>query len=346
MLTIYSDDHQLHHSMSELSDGQLGPSVECPKRADNVLESMRQASLGEIIGPDIFGLDPVLRVHDARFVEFLQEAWDLWSAEGHDFDAVPISSAVRGMRQIEPDTIDGKLSYFSFDADSAITSGTWRATSSAVNVALTGAARLQAGERCVFSLCRPPGHHASFDFFGGYCYLNNAAIAAQHLRDQGARKVAILDVDYHHGNGTQSIFYKRDDVLFVSIHGDPAQEYPFFLGRSDETGEGAGKGFNANYPLRWQSTAKAWFDALGKGCALIADYAPDFVIISLGLDTYIEDPISQFRLTTNDYLQLGSRIAKLGVPMLFVLEGGYAVDAIGTNAANVLTAAVKGMQNE
>ena len=199
MLTIYSADHQLHHSMSEMSEGQLGPSFECPQRADNVLESMRQAALGDIIGPDEFGLDPMLRVHDVRFIAFLQEAWDLWVADGHDCDALPINSAVRGMRQIEPESIDGKLSYFSFDADSAITSGTWRAASSAANVALTGAARLQAGEHCVFSLCRPPGHHASVDFYGGYCYLNNAAIAAQYLRDQGAGKIAILDVDYHHG---------------------------------------------------------------------------------------------------------------------------------------------------
>ncbi len=343
MLTIYSDDHQLHHSKSELSEGQLVPSFERPERADNVLESVRQASLGDIIGPDDFGLDPVRRVHDARFVEFLQKAWNLWAAEGHDCDALPINSAVRGMRQIEPEHIDGKLSYFAFDSGAPITSGTWRAATSAANVALTGAAKLLGGEGCVFSLCRPPGHHASTDVYGGYCYLNNAAIAAQYLLDHDASKVAILDVDYHHGNGTQSIFYDRDDVLFVSIHGDPDQEYPYFLGRSDETGEGAGKGYNANFPLRWQSSAKAWFDALEKGCALIDDYAPDYVVISLGLDTFIEDPISQFRLTTEDYLQVGSRIAKLGVPMLFVLEGGYAIDAIGANAANVLIAASRGL---
>ena len=339
MLTVYSDDHQLHRGKFELSDGELLPCFECPERADFVLESIRRASLGDIIEPDNFGLDPVLRVHDARFVEFLQAAWDLWAAEGRNCDALPLNWAVRGMRQIEPEHIDGKLSYFSFDAGTPITSGTWRAVTSAANVALTGAAKLLGGEGCVFSLCRPPGHHVSADVYGGYCYLNNAAIAAQHLLDQDASKVAILDVDYHHGNGTQSIFYGRDDVLFVSIHGDPDQEFPYFLGRSDETGEGAGNGYNVNFPLRWQSSAKAWFDALEKGCALVDDYAPDYVVISLGVDTYIEDPISEFRLITEDYLKMGSRIAKLGVPMLFVLEGGYAVDAIGTNVANVLIAA-------
>jgi acetoin utilization deacetylase AcuC-like enzyme len=342
MLTIYSDDHQLHHAKFELSEGELVSCFECPERADLVLESIRIASLGDIIGPDDFGLDPVRRVHDARYVEFLQEAWDLWAAEGRKFDALPTNWAVRGMRQIEPEHIDGKLSYFSFDTGAPITSGTWCAAATAANVALTGAANLQRGESCVFSLCRPPGHHASADVYGGYCYLNNAAIAAQYLLDEGADKIAILDVDYHHGNGTQSIFYSRDDVLFVSIHGDPDQEYPYFLGRSDETGEGAGKGYNANFPLRWQSSASKWFDALEKGCVLVDEYAPDFVVVSLGLDTFIEDPISQFRLTTEDYLQLGSRIAELGVPMLFVLEGGYAIDKIGENTANVLIAAAQG----
>ena len=342
MLTVYSNDHQLHRGKYELSDGELLPCFECPERADLVLAAVREAGLGDVIDPDDFGLGPLRRIHDPRFVEFLQEAWDLWVAAGRECDALPLNWAVRGMRQIEPEHIDGKLSYFSFDAGSPITSGTWQAARSSANVALTGAAKLLGGEHCVFSLCRPPGHHAAVDYFGGYCYMNNVAIAAQYLRDKGAEKIAILDVDYHHGNGTQSIFYDRDDVLFVSIHGDPAQEYPYFLGRSDETGEGAGEGFNANFPLRWQSSAESWFQALEEGCKLIQDYAPDYLLISLGVDTFIDDPISEFRLTGDDYLVLGSRIADLGLPMHFVLEGGYAVEAIGTNVANVLRAAVQG----
>ena len=346
MLTVYSNDHQLHRGKFEFSNGQLLPCFEKPERADLVLEAVQKANLGDVIEPDDFGLDPVRRVHDERFVEFLQEAWDLWAAEGRDHDALPLNWPVRGMRQIEPEHIDGKLSYFSFDAGSPITSGTWQAVKSSANVALTGASKLLAGENCVFSLCRPPGHHAAADYIGGYCYLNNVAIAAQYLRDNGASKVAILDVDYHHGNGTQSIFYGRSDVLFVSIHGDPAQEYPYFLGRGDETGEGDGDGYNFNFPLRWQSSAELWFDALEKSCSLISEYAPDYVLISLGVDTFIDDPISEFRLTTDDYLTLGSRIADLGLPMLFVLEGGYAVADIGTNAANVLIAAAKRSNTE
>jgi len=342
MLTVYSDDHHLHRGESELSGGALVACFECPERADLVLAAVRQAGLGDIIEPRDFGLEPVYRVHDRRFVQFLQDAWDLWTAAGRSGDALPYSWAVRDMQAREPEHIDGKLGYFSFDATSPITSGTWRAARSSVNTALSGAAALLAGDRCVFSLCRPPGHHAAHDYFGGYCYLNNAAIAAQYLRDRGAGRVAILDVDYHHGNGTQSIFYARDDVLFVSIHGDPDQEFPFFLGRSDETGVAAGRGYNANFPLRWQSSAAEWFDALARATPLITDYAPDYLLVSLGVDTFIDDPISQFRLQNDDYLTMGANIAALNLPMLFILEGGYAVSDIGVNVANVLRAAAKG----
>ena len=171
---------------------------------------------------------------------------------------------------------------------------------------------------------------------GGYCFLNNAAIATQAFLDQGARRVAILDVDYHHGNGTQDIFYRRDDVLFASIHGDPRVEYPYFLGYADERGEGAGEGCNHNYPLAHGSGWDLWSAALDDACVRIAGYAPDALVISLGVDTYKEDPISQFRLDSPDYLRMGERIARLGLPTLFIMEGGYAVEAIGINAVNVL----------
>jgi len=339
MLTVYSNDHQLHRDGHELSSGKLVPCFECPERAELVLAAVRQAALGDIIEARDFGLEPITRVHDRRFVQFLQDAWSLWLAAEREGDALPYSWAIRGMQPQEPEHIDGKLGYFSFDATSPIVSGTWQAVQASANTALTGAVALRQGAPCVFSLCRPPGHHAAVDYYGGYCYLNNVAIAAQYLLDHGAGKIAILDVDYHHGNGTQSIFYARDDVLFVSIHGDPQQEFPFFLGHKDETGEGRGRGYTANFPLPWQSSAESWFQALDKACTLVADYAPDFLLVSLGVDTFIEDPISQFRLQHADYLTMGSRIAALGLPIQFVLEGGYAVSDIGVNVANVLRAA-------
>ena len=339
MLTIYSDDHRLHHGQGELNDGKFQACFEFPARADSILAAVRDARLGEIVDPDAFGLEPVRRVHSARFVEFLEAAWGLWTAEGRSSDALPLNWPVRGMRQIEPDYIDGKLSYFSFDAATPITAGTWTAITSGANVALTGARKLIEGEPQAFALCRPPGHHAAADYYGGYCFFNNAAIAAQYLRDQGAERVAVLDVDYHHGNGTQSIFYDRDDVLFVSIHADPRQEYPFFLGHADETGEGAGEGFNLNLPLPWQSSAGDWFTALDTGLQRISEFAPDHLVVSLGVDTFIDDPISQFQLKTQDYVEVGNRIGHLKLPTLFVMEGGYAVSDIGTNVVNVLAGA-------
>jgi len=339
VLTIFSPEHRLHHGKAELIDGRLEPCHERPERADLVLGAVEKAGLGDIVAPEDFGPQPLARVHSPRFLEFLASAWDLWVAAGREGDALPLSWAVRGMRQIEPDHIDGKLSFYSFDAGTPITAGTWRAATAAANVALTGAERLRRGAVCAFSLCRPPGHHAAADYYGGYCFLNNAAIAAQYLVDGGAGKVAILDIDYHHGNGTQSVFYDRNDVLFVSIHGDPRQEYPFFLGHADERGQGRGQGCNVDFPLAWQTDAVHWFEAFDAGLALIRGFAPDFLVVSLGLDTFVDDPISQFRLQTSDYLVVGARIADLGVPALFVFEGGYAVADLGSNAVNVLAGA-------
>ncbi|MDD2704866.1 MAG: histone deacetylase family protein, partial [Acidocella sp.] len=206
-----------------------------------------------------------------------------------------------------------------------------------VVVALTGAKLPRDGERAVFSLCRPPGHHAGADQLGGYCFLNNAAIAVQKLLDDGAKRVAVLDVDYHHGNGTQHIFYNRDDVLFVSLHGHPDEEFPYLLGYEDETGAGAGAGYNVNYPLRWGTQWPEYEAALETGIKRIADYAPDALVISLGVDTYKNDPISHFQLEHEHFTKIGAHIAELGLPTLFVMEGGYAVAEIGINAVNVLT---------
>ena len=336
MLTIYSDDHHLHHGKYELIDGQLTPCFEKPSRADMVLARAQKVKLGEVVAPREFGLAPILRVHDEGFVHFLKDAWAEWQAMGRDYDMLPFTWPNRRLRQTIPDCIDGKFGYYSFDAGVPITAGTWQAVSSSVNVALTGQAELAKGARGVFSLCRPPGHHAAADYMGGYCYFNNAAIAAQAMLDQGASRVAILDVDYHHGNGTQDIFYDRGDVLTVSIHGDPVQEYPYYIGFADETGEGAGLGANLNLPLPWGSDFQAWSAALDQGLDRIRSFAPDRLVVSLGVDTFQDDPISHFLLQSTDYPQIGAKIAALGVPVLFVMEGGYAIEAIGVNAVNVL----------
>ncbi len=337
MRTIYSPDHHYQNAKLELIDGKLVPPFENPSRAELVLKQVREAELGPVLPPTAFGLEPILRVHDPGFVAFLQTAWDEWVSAHGDYDALPLNWATRTMRHDRiPEAIDGKLGYYSFDAGTAITAGTWRAATASANVALTGQALLSQGERAVFSLCRPPGHHAAHDFYGGYCFLNNAAIAAQALRDAGAERVAILDVDYHHGNGTQTIFYDRPDLLVVSVHGHPSQEYPYFLGYEDETGSGPGEGYNHNYPLPWGTSWEGYTEALSAAIQQIQTYQPDALVISLGVDTFERDPISKFRLKTADYPRIGEAIARVGRPTLFVLEGGYAVDEIGVNAVNLL----------
>jgi acetoin utilization deacetylase AcuC-like enzyme len=336
MLTLYSDRHHLHHG-TELKDGVLKPCFEMPQRADTILARVRASGLGEIAGPDNFDTSAYSPVHSPRYVRFLERAWDHWQALGRNHDALPLVWPVRDLRgDIEPEHIDGKLGFYAMDAGVPITSGTWTAVRSSADLALTGAARIAAGASAAFALCRPPGHHAAAEYMGGYCYLNNAALAAHSLIERGAARVAVLDVDYHHGNGTQSIFYTRDDVMFVSLHGDPYHSYPYFSGHRDETGHGAGLGYNHNYPLPHGTAWDTYRDALNHACTRIAAYAPDALVVSLGVDTYRGDPISQFRLDGDDYLRMGAALGALQRPTLFVMEGGYMVDAIGINAVNVL----------
>lgn len=338
MLTIYSDDHRLHHGAAEFYRGRLVPCFEMPSRADQVLDRVRSAGLGPIIAPDRFDRATLARVHTPDYITFLESAWDEWAALGETGDALPyVWPAVDLRRDVAPTHIDGKLGYYSIDAAVPITAGTWIAVRSSADCALTGAHHLADGAHSAFALCRPPGHHAGARAMAGFCYLNNAAIAAQYLRDHGHARVAVLDVDYHHGNGTQAIFYDRGDVLFASLHGDPAVEYPFFLGHADERGAGDGLGANRNFPLPWGTTGAQYLAALDAAIADIAAFGPDSVVVSLGVDTFVEDPISHFKLVRDDFSAIGRRIASLGRPTLFVLEGGYAVAEIGDNVAAVLT---------
>ena len=316
MKTIYSKDHHLHHIRFEVASGKVLPNFEMPARADIVASSVVSAGLGEIIEPHDFSLDPVLRVHSRDYIEFLSTVWDLWvDAFGTSTDALPNCFPHRGLRNIEPRHIEGKLGYYSFDLGSGFCAGTWQAIRSSANVALTGAKMIANGEHSAFALCRPPGHHAGQDLMGGYCYVNNAAVAAQFLLDSGKPKVAILDVDYHHGNGTQQIFYQRDDVLFVSIHGDPEDEYPYFLGYEDERGEGRGEGFNINMPLPiGPSDWEIYQPALQAGMDAISHFNADVLVVSLGLDTFEQDPISSFKLTKDNYPAMGAMIAAANIP--------------------------------
>jgi len=342
MRTVFSEAHRRQDGHSELFEGRLVAPFEMPRRAEIVIDRVRTVGLGEILAPKAFGIAPVERIHDAGFVAFLRNAWRDWTATGREFDALPHVWPVPGLiapgrRRRLSDSIDGRLGYYAIDAGTPIVAGTWEAITASADVALTAEQLLAEGAVGAFALCRPPGHHAGSDFYGGYCFFNNAAIAAQAMLDRGAKRVAILDVDYHHGNGTQEIFYKRPDVLTISLHADPKQEFPYFLGYADETGAGAGEGFHLNLPLPWGTDWNGYSAALDHALARIRQYGPDAVVVSLGLDTFEEDPISRFKLKADDYPRMGAAIAGLGLPTLFVFEGGYAVEALGVNAVSVLT---------
>jgi acetoin utilization deacetylase AcuC-like enzyme len=333
---VYSDRHRSQAGRVELIDGQLLPCFEAPERAEIVLAAIRGGDLGDVVDPTLHGRGPLTAVHDPALVDFLERAWDEWSAVHGDTDALPLCWPTRGLRHLAPDAIDGKLSYFSFDAGTPITAGTWDAVTAAADVALTGADLVLGGDHAAFALCRPPGHHASRDVYGGYCFLNNAAVAAQALRDGGAQRVGVLDIDYHHGNGTQAIFEARADVVFVSLHADPRVEFPYFLGHADEVGVGAGEGATRNLPMPWGTGFDRWSEALDEACRWLEEHQVDVLVVSLGLDTFDGDPISRFRLQTTDFPSVGACIARVGRPTLFVLEGGYATDALGANALGVL----------
>jgi acetoin utilization deacetylase AcuC-like enzyme len=335
--TVYTERHKLRDSKTELYGGELVPPFECPVRAEQIVGRVREAGLGKVLAPNAYGLGPVLRIHDAAFVKFLENCWHDWRAEGFKGEAMPTSWPSRAMpRKVRPRNIDGLVGYYALAGETAINGGTWEAARAAADVALTGQRLVADGARAAFALCRPPGHHAARDMYGGYCFLNNAAIAAQAFLDGGATRVAILDVDFHHGNGTQEIFYQRNDVLFLSLHGDPLDAFPYFLGFADEAGEGEGEGFNVNYPLPPGTTYDKWGAALQDACSRVAAYGPDALIVSLGVDTFQNDPISFFKLTSDNFRRYGARIAKLGLPTLFVMEGGYAVAEVGINTVNVL----------
>ena len=340
MIAFYNRHHALHQGKMEMFRGQLVPCFEVPARVDHVLAQLERRKLGPVHHPATFDEAVLAGIHTPVYLNFLQQAWDDWVAQDPSNatrDALPSVWPNHGLRNdVLPANFAARMGRFAFDAGSPLTSGTWVAAREGAFCALSAAHAVADGARSAFALSRPPGHHAGADFYGGYCFLNNAALAAQALRDRGVERVAVLDIDYHHGNGTQAIFYHRADVLFASIHGDPHTEYPFFLGYADEQGVGAGKGFNLNLPLPRGSDFAAWRGALKMAMHRIAAFGAQVLVVSLGLDTFEGDPISGFKLRSEDFLRVGEDLASAGLPTVFVFEGGYAVAELGVNAVNVL----------
>jgi acetoin utilization deacetylase AcuC-like enzyme len=337
MQIVYSERHRSHAPDQVLRDGQPFISEDVPARADVILAALAAAGIGPVVAPDDHGMAPILAVHDPDYVAFLLTAYQenaaFFGAAGPVFT---YTFAVR--RDTRPAGFPGLRGYYAFDAETPILEGTWEAAYWSAQCALSAADRLLSGEAAAYALCRPPGHHAAADLYGGFCYLNNAAIAARHLQARSDRStVAILDIDYHHGNGTQAIFWRDPRVLFCSLHVRPDQGYPFYWGSADERGEGAGRGTTLNLPLPLGTGDAAYLATLDTALAAIRAYVPRYLVVSAGLDIVQGDLIGHFEVTTEGLREIGRRIAALGLPTVIVQEGGYCLDTLRTNVAAFLS---------
>jgi acetoin utilization deacetylase AcuC-like enzyme len=326
MRCFWDDRQREHHPSGEFFNGSMHAPAEHPGRVDAILRA-----IGRTEQPKDHGVEPLLRVHRETYVEFLRTAHDQWRTAGRDGDAFPYTFPVVGRRPVRLQRIDALLGQYSFDTSTPVAEGTWKAAYWAAQTALAATHAVLSGEPASFALCRPPGHHAGADYFGGYSYLNNAAIAAEQAIASGRNRVAILDVDYHHGNGTQDILRERSDVAFASIHADPSTDYPYFWGHADESG-----GNILDLPLPRGTDWNKYAPALDRALDWIEAFASDLLIVSYGADTHEADPISHFKLSTSDYAPMARRIASLRLPTVIVMEGGYAVEALGPNVLEFL----------
>lgn len=329
MKVVYTLRHRLHHPQHEFEGSNVQEPLEHPGRAEIIRAALAADTAFEFIAPDEYGTEPIAAVHDAGLIQFLETAWEEYQRErGHTHDVVPDVFAMSAIREgmspaKEPTAIGMRLGWWCYEITTPLTQGTYEAARSAVDVALTAADHVLNGERVAYGLCRPPGHHAARALYGGYCFFNNAAVVAQHVATTTGGKVSVLDVDYHHGNGQQDIFYERADVLTVSIHRHPTFAYPYFTGFADERGAGKGKGANVNYPLGESMHGEAYVRVLRRALARVRKFDPRFLVVCLGLDTAQGDPTGSWALKGPDFERNGLLIGRLALPTLVVQEGGY-----------------------
>ena len=344
MQVVYSPAHLGHDITTETFMGLPVPANEVAERAELIRAALEADGGFTMAAPTDHGEAPITAVHDAGLVRFLEVAWAELERQRIDrpflsADTYPnlamfegISDAAVGAVAREPVHVGGRAGFWGLDSAAPLVAGTYLAARAAVDVALTTTDLVLAGERAAYGLCRPPGHHAARSMYGGYCFFNNAAIAAEAIVRATGERVAILDLDYHHGNGTQQIFWRRSDVRYVSIHADPDHDYPYFLGRADETGEGDGAGENHNIPLPPGTGNEAYLAAVDRALEAIAAVPGSTIVVSLGFDTYGLDPIGTFALTTDAYHGIGRRTASLGRSVVILQEGGYHRPSLGENA--------------
>jgi len=350
MLIIYTGQHAVHAPDRAVVEGHPLSTCEVPARAEIILRAVQQARLGRVVEPVDHGMQPIQAVHDPGYLEFLRTANA--DSEAHFGEPGPVMTWTFASRHAvrKPKGFLGLKGYYAFGWGTPILKETWRAAYWSAQCAITAADLVRRGEPTAYALCRPPGHHAAADLYGGYCYLNNAAIAARHLQAGSGRsagseagtpggehskdgiRVAILDVDYHHGNGTQIIFYADPTVLFCSLHAHPDEEYPYYWGDANEQGTGPGLGTNRNWPLPQGTGDTVFLDTLQEALTAIREYTPHYLVVSAGLDTVDGDPDGGFCLTGEGLAQVGECIARLELPTVIVQEGGYRLDRLGQHA--------------
>ena len=335
MNAFYADEQKRHDPKAFLSSGAPQPNPEQPERVERLLAGARAAGLA-IARPKNLGLGPIAAIHTPEYLDFLARIYERWQRiEGASAEVIPNIHPI-ARNGAYPASAVGQAGYHMADTACPISAETFDSACWSAWSAVAAADAVLGGEPATYALCRPPGHHAFADVAGGFCFLNNSAIAGQRLRSSAAR-VAILDVDLHHGNGTQGIFYARADVLTVSLHADPTRFYPFFWGYADERGEGAGLGANLNLPLPRKSGDDVFLEALETGLRRIRSFAPEALVIALGLDAFEGDPFGGLAVTTPGFARIAERIAGLKLPTVVVQEGGYLTDALGANLTSFLT---------
>ncbi len=322
-------DQLLHYPRTYLSRGQMRKPQEVPERISAILQGVEGLGFA-ILQPDDHGMSAIAAIHSQPYLRFLATAHEAWKAMPPDWGEEVISNIFVQ----HPNALRGVLAQaaaYLADGSCPIGASTWRSAYASAQSAIAAANTVLLGEHASYALCRPPGHHARSAAAGGFCYLNNAAIAAQQLRQKFAR-VAIFDADMHHGQGIQEIFYARSDVFYVSVHGDPTNFYPAVAGFADETGVGEGQGFNLNLPMPHGSSERIFFQYVEQALSAIERYRAQALVFALGFDIYKDDPQATVSVSSAGFHTLGAAVARLGIPTVYVQEGGYCINAPPQNA--------------
>ena len=326
MKAYFHPKQNLHIPRSYLSRGQMRTPLEAPARTEQIIRGLAGH---QVLEPSDHGRAPIERVHDTGYLEFLETCYRRWKAVPEDWgDEVMSNVFLRAGSK--PRGLLAEAGWYLADGSCPVGEHTWSAAYWSAQSALSAADALLVGDPIAYALCRPPGHHARRDAAGGFCYLNNAAIAAESLKSKFER-IAILDPDMHHGQGVQEIFWERDDVLYVSIHGDPTNFYPVMTGHEDERGGGAGEGYNINLPMPHDSGEEVFFDRLDTAVAAIEKFQPDAVILTLGFDIYEKDPQAKVAVSGEGFRRIGATAGGFGKPLLVVQEGGYYLEGLEDN---------------